>query len=76
MNYGKWWQDVISCSTIEGDNLSIKIKALLGAHDIWEIVEKAFTMRENEATLTAAQKENLKELKKRENKANISSFNH
>ena len=47
------------------DNWSIKMKALLGAHDVWDVVEKVFIMLENEATLTAAQKENLKNLKKK-----------
>ena len=56
------------------DNWSIKIKALLGAHDVWDVVEKAFIVPENEATLTAAQKENLKDLKKKENKAKYLIF--
>ena len=38
------------------DNWSIKMKALLGAYDIWDVVEKGFIVLENEATLTAAQK--------------------
>ena len=50
------------------DNWSIKMKALLGAHDVFEAVEKGFTVLENETTLTALQKENLKDLKKEENK--------
>ena len=33
------------------DNWSIKMKALLGAHDVWDIVEKGFSELENEATL-------------------------
>ena len=28
------------------------MKTLLGAHDVWEVVEKGFTKPENEATLT------------------------
>ena len=51
------------------DNWSIKMKALLGAHDVWDVVEKCFIVPENESTLTATQKENLKDLKKKENKA-------
>ncbi|KAH9650285.1 hypothetical protein KPL70_026315 [Citrus sinensis] len=50
------------------------MKALLGAHDVWDIVEKGFIVPENEATLTAAQKENLKDLKKKENKAKYLIF--
>ncbi|KAH9735669.1 hypothetical protein KPL71_017818 [Citrus sinensis] len=45
------------------------MKALLGADDVWDVVEKSFIVPENEATLTAAQKENLKDLKKKDNKA-------
>ncbi|KAH9650220.1 hypothetical protein KPL70_026283 [Citrus sinensis] len=50
------------------------MKALLGAHDVWDVVDKSFIMPENEATLTAAQKENLKDLKKKENKAKYLIF--
>ncbi|KAH9671981.1 hypothetical protein KPL70_017541 [Citrus sinensis] len=50
------------------------MKALLGAHDVWNVVEKGFIVPENEATLTAAQKENLKDLKKKENKAKYLIF--
>ena len=56
------------------DNWSIKMKALLGAHDVWDVVEKGFIVPENEATLTAAHKENLKDLKKKENKAKYLIF--
>ena len=38
------------------DNWSIKMKALLGAYDVWDVMEKGFIMPKNEATLTAAQK--------------------
>ena len=50
------------------------MKALLGAHDVWDVVDKRFIMPENEATLTAAQKESLKDLKKKENKAKYLIF--
>ncbi|KAH9670910.1 hypothetical protein KPL70_017154 [Citrus sinensis] len=56
------------------DNWSIKMKALLGAHDVWDVVEKGFIVLKNEATLTTAQKENLKDLKKKENKAKYLIF--
>ena len=58
------------------DNWSIKMKALLGAHDVWDVMEKCFIVPENETTLNAAQKENLKDLKKKRIKQSISSFNH
>ncbi|KAH9670907.1 hypothetical protein KPL70_017154 [Citrus sinensis] len=50
------------------------MKALLGAHDVWDVVEKGFIVLKNEATLTTAQKENLKDLKKKENKAKYLIF--
>ena len=55
------------------DNWSIKMKTPLSAHDVWEVVEKGFTVLENEANLTTAQKKILKDLKKKENKAKYSS---
>nr|AAG60131.1 lectin receptor kinase, putative [Arabidopsis thaliana] len=30
------------------DNWSLRMKAILGAHDVWEIVEKGFIEPENE----------------------------
>ncbi|CAN6702326.1 unnamed protein product [Malus baccata var. baccata] len=50
------------------NNLSIKMKALLGAHDVWEVVEKGYTEPEDEATLTQAQKESLKDSRKKDKK--------
>ncbi|KAH9659148.1 hypothetical protein KPL70_023755 [Citrus sinensis] len=50
------------------------MKALLGAHDVWDVVEKGFIVPENEVTLTAVQKENLKDLKKKENKTKYLIF--
>lgn len=44
-NYGKW---------------SIQIKALLGAQEEWEIVEKGYTEVEDEEGLNQAQKDNLR----------------
>ncbi|XP_068329911.1 uncharacterized protein [Pyrus communis] len=51
------------------DNWSIKMKALLGAHDVWEVVERDYSEPEDEATLTQAQKESLKDSRKRDKKA-------
>ena len=56
------------------DNWSIKIKALLGAHDACNVVEKCFIVPENKATSTVAQKENLKNLKNKENKTKYLIF--
>ncbi|XP_038875054.1 uncharacterized protein LOC120067579 [Benincasa hispida] len=49
------------------DNWSIKIKALLGAQDVWEIVEKGF--QEAEAGTDQAQRDALKETRKKDKKA-------
>ncbi|XP_068337580.1 uncharacterized protein [Pyrus communis] len=51
------------------DNWSIKMKALLGAHDVWEVVEKGYTEPEDEAILSQPQNESLKDSRKRDNKA-------
>src|ERR1044071_9837603 len=51
------------------DNWSIKMKALLGAHDVWEAVENGLTVVANEATLTEVEKEKLKDSRKRDKKA-------
>ena len=56
------------------DNWNIKIKTLLGAHDVWDVVEKGFIVPKSKATLIAAQKENLKDLKKKENKVKYLTF--
>ena len=56
------------------NNWSNKMKALLGAHDVWDVVEKGFIVPENEATLTAVHKENLKDLKKKEKKENKAKY--
>ena len=50
------------------------MKALLGAHGIWDVVEKGLIVPENEATLTAAHKANLKDFNKKENKAKYLIF--
>ncbi|XP_048432207.1 uncharacterized protein LOC103936314 [Pyrus x bretschneideri] len=51
------------------DNWNIKMKALLGAHDVWEVMEKCYTEPENEATLSQPQNESLKDSRKRDKKA-------
>ncbi|KHN45810.1 hypothetical protein glysoja_045586, partial [Glycine soja] len=34
------------------DNWSIKMKVLLGAHDVWEMVEKGYKEPQNETSLS------------------------
>ncbi|CAJ2627644.1 unnamed protein product [Trifolium pratense] len=43
--------------------------ALLGAHDVWEIVEKGLVIPENEGTLSQTQKDGLRVSRKRDKKA-------
>ena len=34
------------------DNWSIKMKALLGAHDVWDMIEKVYSEPQNQASLS------------------------
>ena len=45
------------------------MKALLRAHNVWDIVEKGFSELENEAALTQDQNTALKDSRKRDKKA-------
>ncbi|KAK6128440.1 hypothetical protein DH2020_037808 [Rehmannia glutinosa] len=56
-------------NTSNYDNWSIKMKALLGAHEVWDIVEKGYVEPQDEATLSQTQKDNLKDSRKRDKKA-------
>ncbi|KAK2456950.1 putative mitochondrial protein [Trifolium repens] len=51
------------------DNWSLRMVALLGAHDVWEIVEKGFVDPENEGTTSQTQKDSLRDSRKRDKKA-------
>ncbi|GAU10225.1 hypothetical protein TSUD_418740, partial [Trifolium subterraneum] len=51
------------------DNWSLRMVALLGAHDVWEIVEKGLVIPENEGTLSQTQKDSLRDSRKRDKKA-------
>jgi hypothetical protein len=51
------------------DNWCIKMMALLGAHDVWEVVEKGYTESQDEDSLTKAQRDSLKDSRKRDKKA-------
>jgi len=48
---------------------SIKMKALLGAHDVWDIVEKGYNEPQDDSTLSQTQKDGLKDSRKRDKKA-------
>ena len=45
------------------------MKALLRSQDVWEIVEKGHKESENESTLSHAQKDSLRDSRKRDKKA-------
>nr|KYP38574.1 Retrovirus-related Pol polyprotein from transposon TNT 1-94 [Cajanus cajan] len=51
------------------DNWSLRMVALLGAHDVWEVVEKGHTEPENVESLSQAQKDSLRDSRKRDKKA-------
>ncbi|KAJ4716700.1 Retrovirus-related Pol polyprotein from transposon TNT 1-94 [Melia azedarach] len=54
------------------DNWSIKMKALLGAQDVWEVVEKGYNEPRDDvaiSVLTQAQRDTLKDSRKRDKKA-------
>ncbi|PON48208.1 hypothetical protein PanWU01x14_238580 [Parasponia andersonii] len=45
------------------------MKVLLGAHDVWEVVEKGYEEPRDESTLSSTQKDSLKDSRKRDKKA-------
>ncbi|KAK2994020.1 hypothetical protein RJ640_018777 [Escallonia rubra] len=45
------------------------MKAILGSQDVWEVVDKGLTEPQNEATLSATQKEALQATRKKDQKA-------
>ncbi|XP_048610068.1 uncharacterized protein LOC125585309 [Brassica napus] len=51
------------------DNWSLRMLAILGAHDVWEIVEKGFNEPENDGGLSQTQKDGLRDSRKRDTKA-------
>ncbi|XP_048619876.1 uncharacterized protein LOC125590366 [Brassica napus] len=51
------------------DNWSLRMMAILGAHDVWEIVEKGFNEPENDGGLSQTQKDGLRDSRKRDKKA-------
>ncbi|KAL8088614.1 hypothetical protein AgCh_038405 [Apium graveolens] len=51
------------------ENWCIRMKAILGANDVWEIVEKGLEVPENEANLNQVQKDQLQAQRKKDQKA-------
>ena len=45
------------------------MKALLGAHDVWEVVEKGYDEVKDELAISSTQKDNLKDARKKDKKA-------
>ena len=58
------------------DNWSIKMKALLGAHNVRDIIEKGFSEPKNEAAFMQDQNIALKDSEKRMRKLSTSSIKH
>ncbi|XP_074347744.1 uncharacterized protein LOC141686611 [Apium graveolens] len=53
------------------ENWCIRMKAILGANDVWELVEKGLMVPENESNLNQVQKEQLQAQRKKDLKAII-----
>ncbi|KAI3453468.1 hypothetical protein Pfo_010131 [Paulownia fortunei] len=51
------------------DNWSVKMKALLGAHNVWKVMEKGYDEPKDESILSATQNDSLKDIRKRDKKA-------
>ncbi|XP_061341938.1 uncharacterized protein LOC133288237 [Gastrolobium bilobum] len=51
------------------DNWSIKMKALLGSQDVWEVVEKGYDEPKEGVTLSQTQRDSFKDSRKRDKKA-------
>ena len=45
------------------------MRALLGAHDVWEIVENGYEEPQDEASLSPQQRDRLRDARKRDKKA-------
>ena len=45
------------------------MKALLGAHDVWEVVEKGYDEVKDESAISSTQKDNLKDSRKKDKNA-------
>ena len=44
------------------------MKALLRAHDVWEVVEKGYDEVKDESTISSTQRDSLKDLRKKKAK--------
>ncbi|XP_012828533.1 PREDICTED: uncharacterized protein LOC105949762 [Erythranthe guttata] len=51
------------------ENWCLRLKAILGAQDVWEIVDRGFVQPQNETTLSAVEKEALVKSKKKDQQA-------
>lgn len=51
------------------ENWCIRMKAILGAQDVWEVVNKGYAEPQDEATLSQAEKDTLQAMRKKDQKA-------
>ena len=51
------------------ENWCIRMKAILGANDVWDIMEKGLVVPENEETLNQTQRDQLQNQRKKDQKA-------
>ena len=51
------------------DNWCIQMRALLGSQDVWEMVEKGYEEPQDDATLSANQRQSLQDSRKKDSKA-------
>ena len=60
---------ILMLNKINYDNWGIKMKSLFRSKDVWEIVQNGYNEPRDEATLSQAQRDGLKDSRKREKKA-------
>ena len=70
-DHGKWnvSMENAKINKDNNENWCIRIQEILGANDVWEIVEKELVVPENEENLNQDQREQLQSQRKKDQKA-------